>query len=347
MLWRKGSFELTESAAPNDSCQALESSANEENLKRATQDELGINVIGTSPYNIRKPQGKRGKKTKKINNREDEWQGRNLLSSPTYDDDDMLDVIPIDVREMDTMMKYQSSAAPPGIDEPLCRQHHLARKNSKSGRLSLARSRDGQLEDDSIWMEADAPRDRPRSRRDLRHKRAKSGQWDPPTANRSFVAVTAAAAAAAQSNNYVVPCGLHGNKFTQSAPDILSLFDPVPPCCARNGDAFCCQTEVYRPHEVAPSKIARSSTIGNVPPNNRGQRYPTGPPPPRTSSRGKIRSEVVVLLRSNYDDVRVTNIVRRVLTDCRGDRYASKMLSRRRRAGRIRDQSRRALWVAA
>ena len=95
-----------------------ESSANEENMKRATQEGLGINVIGSSPYNMRKPGKRGGKKSKKVNNREDEWQGRNLLSSPTYDEEEMLDIIPTDPRQMETFMKYP----PPVLEDALCRQ---------------------------------------------------------------------------------------------------------------------------------------------------------------------------------------------------------------------------------
>ena len=240
-----------------------ESNANEENLKRATLEGSGVNVMETPPSNVRKA-GKRNKKTKKINNKEDEWQGRNLLTSPNYDEEDALEIMALDPRDMETMLKYPM----PITDEELYRQHQLSRKNSKSGRYSLARSRDSQLES-SIWVEYDPVKDRPRSKRDLRHKRAKSGQWDPPT-NRSC-------AIHAHPNNYVVQGELRKTKFTQSAPDILSLINPPLP--VRNGDVCYHHTEICPASATSQARLGRSSTMAAVPPMTRTHRSNMGPPP--------------------------------------------------------------------
>ena len=128
---------------------------NEENTKRQDLED-GHNL--SPSCNIRKAKRK-NKKNK--NNREDEWQGRNLLTSHGFDEEELADYI--DQRDMDTVIKYAD------MDECRCG----SRRNSFRGKYILARSRDSHLDGPSIWADEKA-----RSRRgDMRHKRTRSGQW--------------------------------------------------------------------------------------------------------------------------------------------------------------------------
>ena len=219
---------------------------------------------------MRKP----GKKGKKKLNREDEWQGRNLLSpQPTYiDDDDYEDHL----KETDTSLKPDDFYRP-----------NSSRRSSTRGKYSLAHSRDSQLEstlidfDDYDTRLYNTPRvfRSPPPTMPMGHRgRSRSGVWE--------------------SNKNKSPAK-HERKLTQekrlitmSAPDLLeclsdsdssssgyggsnSIYARLP---GGRGDSLC-----GRPKP--PPWDKRSSTLGATPHSHRTVQKQLS----RSNSRNKIR----------------------------------------------------------
>nr|UCK81570.1 Gal-binding and CUB domains containing receptor 18 [Arenicola marina] len=299
-----------------------ENALNEESAKPL---ESAMDGSESPSCNVRR--AKRARRSKKQNNREDEWQGRNLLQSAAQEDEDPTQ------RSGDTILKY--------TDEDMSR-YAAARRGSggpRPGKYALARSRDSQLDGparspvamttNAVW-ENDYDRPSRLSRRDLKHKRAKSGQWDPPQNADKQRFYNAKASAAAILDYYgdghygcgnmtigpeigwggggydarEEPCMVRKH-FTQSAPDLLdmSMFSAKPDV------SFFCPSEMCSPidppaflvNNFAPAAVAhprnapttpRGNTLGMVPPPPPPRTTPvkvTTPTIPRTSSRGKIR----------------------------------------------------------
>ena len=175
-----------------------ENAMNDETIQQVMDASLNLNT----PSNMRK--GKKGKKNK--NYKEDDLQGRNLLSPPCYADDDDYDS-PKDIMS-ETYMKY-----PMIIDDTY--KSFCSRQASRSGKHSLCRSRDSYLDGaDSPyeWDEYDITRTR-QSR--PRPSRTRSGVWD----NKS-VAIAMTPRVPQQGGRLLLT---EKKAFTQSAPDILEL----------------------------------------------------------------------------------------------------------------------------
>ena len=241
-----------------------ENAINDDSIQQVM--DASLNISGSS--NIRK--GRKGKKNK--NYKDDELQGRNLLSPPCYIDDDDYDS-PKDIMS-DTYMKY-----PMIIDDTY--KSVSSRRASRVGKHSLCRSRDSHLDGaDSAyeWDEYDI-RDRPRSRGNGRPNRARSGIWD----NRSTV--MAMTPAVPKRGGRLV----ERKHFTQSAPDILELLKSAQ----QQPQA---QQQYPVQHVVTPdretnyfppppsdrdARMPRSSTLGAV------QGHRAMQPRPRSNSRGR------------------------------------------------------------
>lgn len=248
-----------------------ENAINDECIQQVMDASLNL----STPTNTRK-----GKKKKNKNYKEDELQGRNLLSPPYYVDDDDYDS-PKDIM-CDTYMKY-----PMIIDDTYksVRSQHA----SRTGKQSLCRSRDSFLDGvDSAyeWDEYDVTNTRSR----MRPSRTRSGIWD----NKSFAVAMTPRVAPVHRGGRVS----EKKTFTQSAPDIMELMrreqeeqQRSPGYCPvhSHGQASTPDREVMSQTYFSPasiqdraSRLARSSTTGAV----YGHR--TIHPKNRSNSRGRI-----------------------------------------------------------
>ena len=119
----------------------------------------------------------------------------------------------------------------------------------------MNRSRENHPDGPSIWVEPNLY-EKPRSKRDLRHKRARSGQWE---GNKSLVAPPT------PNSSRLSPAK---RMMTQSAPDLLELvsFSAVPDNTVYI-NVFPEPPVPYNDTSNNRAPIARSST---VPGNQRG-----------------------------------------------------------------------------
>ena len=207
-------------------------SYDEEQLWKSAQLEDTL----SSQSNLKKEKRQR---SKKINNKEEELQGRNLLPDPCYESDHdtyMMDYSDIHRDLQNTPLKtitnepvYNRSVQ----NEPIYNRNTETmynklpqRRNSRGSKHMLYRKKslEGHLDEQqkttslsprrnkSFCAECgtNARQGRPQSQRDLRHKRTKSGHWDP---NKTLA--------------YIHPpdVTLPGNPraLTQSAPDLFEL----------------------------------------------------------------------------------------------------------------------------
>ena len=221
--------------------------------------------------NMRKP----GKKGKKMQNREDEWQGKNLLSpQPTYvDDDDYEDHL----KDCDIPLKADDFY-----------RFNSSRRSSMRGKYSLAHSRESQLESTLIDFEDNEPRyDIPRVFRSpppnmpMSHRgRSRSGVWD-SNKNKS----------PAKTERRLTQ---EKRLITMSAPDLLECLSDSDSSSSGYGGSNSIYARVpwgggrgdsLRGRPEPPPRDKRCSTLGATPYSHRTVHMQLS----RSNSRNKIR----------------------------------------------------------
>lgn len=193
----------------------------DENYKNMNVNEM------TNCNNRKSKKDKRKKNNKESYIEGDPMSGRNLLPQYAgYEDDEYI----LDYGECYREFPVCDNT---GIPMPKTPEHvptygYVTRKNSSRSRenkYALARSRESSLDPDQ-----EAKERAQRARRDFYHRRAKSGQWDPPV-NRSLIYAPIPATLFSPSPRRIC---------TQSAPDLVDLLrnSSTPSSAATSPDGF-------------------------------------------------------------------------------------------------------------
>ena len=207
---------------------------------------------------------KNKKDKRKKNNKEsyiegDPMSGRNLLpqyAGNGYDEDEyIMDYIDPCYRDFpvcdNTMPKTPESVSAYG---------YVTRKNSgkASSKYGTARSRESSLDPDEL-------REKARAKRDFHHRRAKSGQWEPPV-NRSLIYAPIPAALFSPTPRRVC---------TQSAPDLMELLQVSAQSSAATSPDAAPPPPPPRPTPPRGGTMNKSATLG--PPRKPGSINALGP----------------------------------------------------------------------
>ena len=279
--WRVVINNLQESGVPDDSFGAPSVDINKYSCG---------SVSAASLHSLRKGSGKRTKKNRN-NHMEDEVQGRNLLSPALLDEEELYE----NHKNYTSVFNYDTETYRPMSASTA----FGSRRSSRTGRYSLAHSRDSELDerDDEGFREPYKP---PRRHR---HRRSKSGVWE-----NSINHARAAVYAQESLSSPVRQAPDRRLVITRSAPDLLEMLDAVPTTSGdESDDSYIAggggggaergmrmnntiplmdpeRTAMYSPPRS--TRIGRSSTLGTM------QSHRTTTPRPytgRSNSRSKIR----------------------------------------------------------
>jgi hypothetical protein len=259
----------------------------DENFKNMNINDSHTN---TPNCNLRKAK----KEKRKKNNKEayvelDPMSGRNLLPHYApgggYEEDDYIMDYADCYRDFpatdNTTMVKSPDDGPYG---------YMTRKNSgksRENKYGVSRSRDSTVNASTSpydW-EADA-REKARARREYRHRRSKSGQWDPP-GSRSLIYAPIPAALFSPTPRRVL---------TQSAPDLMELLNQ--PSSSSSVAASPVEVDTTYPPPLPPprpgqsnQRMARSCTLGAVPGQRKNGQAPQSSQTlsNRVNSKNKIR----------------------------------------------------------
>ena len=217
----------------------------------------------------------------------DPMAGRNLLPhyAPTggYEEDEYIMDYADCYRDFpvnDTTMLKTPDEGPYG---------YMTRKNSGKSRDSkygLGKSRESTANSPSSYDWEKEARDKARARREYRHRRSKSGQWDPP-GNRSLIYAPIPASIFSPTPKRGV--------LTQSAPDLMELLNvqstnsSVAASPVENNYTYAPPLPPPRPNQTTPRVSHRSCTLGALPSQRKAGQTPLPPPMGRTNSKNKVR----------------------------------------------------------